>query len=68
MNQKLETPPVEGGASGTLLGGAFREFDSIAVETAPVAFAVAIIASRYGLPLPWAAIVAAAAGLGERLS
>jgi len=30
--------------------------------------AVSMVAARYGLPLPWAAIVAAAAGLGGRLS
>jgi hypothetical protein len=68
MNQKQETPPVQGGASGTLLGGSFRKLDSTAAQGAPVAFAVAVIASRYGLFLPWAEVVAAAAGLGERLS
>lgn len=29
-----------------------------------VAFVISMVAARYGLPLPWAAIVAAAAGLG----
>lgn len=31
-----------------------------------IGLAVSHVAARYGLPLPWAAIVAPAAGLGER--
>lgn len=30
-----------------------------------IGFAASHVAARYGLPLPWAAIVALAAGLGE---
>jgi hypothetical protein len=68
MPQKQETPPVQGGASGTLLGSGFRDLDSSAVGLAPVALEVAVVASRYGLPFSLASIVAAEAGLGERLS
>lgn len=42
-------------------------FSQSAFENPANEFAVAMVAARYGLPLPWAAIVAAAAGLGERL-
>ena len=39
-------------------------YTAIQPHAPPEALAVAILAMRYALPLPWAAIVAVAAGIG----
>lgn len=55
-------------ATGALASKPLPDVPSAAAPDWPaVGLAVAVVAARYGLPLPWAAIVAAAAGLGERL-
>jgi len=69
MQRNQKRKPPAGGPGG--LASASKPLPEthsiIEVDLPALSLAIGMVACRFGLPLPWAQIVAVAAGLGERM-